>query len=114
MILYIVVTLCRIFKRVGMTPFSEWDLNKEVFTRTRQPVCCASESFYAANNNVVKNRARRGEWRLIMKLFKSNVLENGEQRRKTFQNIRPSNINISGHYCFSISDIDGIVYLDVS
>ena len=49
-----------------------------------------------------------------MKLFKSNVLENGEQRRKTFQNIRPSNINISDHYCFSISDIDGIVYLDVS
>ena len=49
-----------------------------------------------------------------MKLFKSNVLENGEKRRKTFQNIRPSNINISDHYCFSISDIDGIVYLNVS
>ena len=47
-----------------------------------------------------------------MKLFKSNVLENGEQLKKNI--LRTSNINISDHYCFSISDIDGIVYLNVA
>ena len=48
-----------------------------------------------------------------MKLFKSNVLENGEQQRKTNQNIPSWKLNISDNYWFSISDIL-MEYLSIS
>ena len=48
-----------------------------------------------------------------MQLFKSNVLENGEQQRKTNQNIPSWKLNISDNYWFSISDIL-MEYLSIS